>query len=69
MLRDITLDGNTWQDSPNVDKKFFVPAAGVGMSVGNRRIQASFSYVFLGKEFKGQQQYEKFGSICASYFF
>ncbi len=69
VLRDITLDGNTWQDSPSVDKKFFVPAAGVGMSVGNRRIQASFSYVFWGKEFEGQQDYSKFGSLSVSYLF
>ncbi len=69
VLRDITLDGNTFRDSRSVDKEFFVPAAGVGMSVGNRRIQTSFSYVFLGKEFKGQEHYEKFGSIAVSYFF
>jgi hypothetical protein len=69
VLRDITLDGNTFKDSPSVDKEFFVPAAGVGMSVGNRRFQASFSYIFWGKEFEGQKQNEKFGSISVSYFF
>jgi hypothetical protein len=69
VLRDITLDGNTFEDSPSVDKNLFVPAAGVGMSVGNRRIQASFSYVFWGKEFEGQQDYSKFGSLSVSYFF
>lgn len=69
VLRDITLDGNSFKDSPSVDKKFFVPAAGVGMSVGNRRFQASFSYIFWGKEFEGQKQNEKFGSISVSYFF
>ena len=69
VLRDVTLDGNTWQDSPSVDNKFFVPAAGVGMSVGNRRIQASFSFVFWGEEFEGQQDYSKFGSLSISYFF
>ena len=69
VLRDTTLDGNTWEDSPSVDKKFFVPAAGVGMSVGNRRIQVSFSYVFWGKEFEGQQDYSKFGSLSIGYLF
>ena len=67
--RDITLDGNTFKDSPSVDKKYFVPMAGVGMSVGNRRFQTSFTYIFWGKEFEGQQGYEKFGSISVSYFF
>jgi len=69
VMRDITLDGNTWEDSPSVDKKFLVPAAGVGMSVGNRRIQVSFSYVFWGKEFEGQQDHSKFGSLSIGYLF
>jgi hypothetical protein len=69
VLRDITLDGNTFQDSASVDKKFFVPMIAAGASVGNRRFQASFSYFFLGKEFDGQPENEKFGSITFSYFF
>ncbi|HEY5909500.1 MAG TPA: lipid A deacylase LpxR family protein [Verrucomicrobiae bacterium] len=69
VLRDISLDGNTFQDSPSVDKKYFVPMATVGASVGNRRFQASFSYIFLGQEFEGQDQREKFGTICFSYLF
>ncbi len=69
VLRDITLDGNTFRDSPSVDKDCFVPAAGVGLAVGNRRFQASFSYIFWGKEFKGQDDYFKFGSVSLSYFF
>ncbi len=69
VLRDITLDGNTWQDSPSVDKKCFVPAAGVGMSVGNRRVQVSFSYIFWGKEFEGQEEYTQFGSLAIRYLF
>ena len=69
VLRDITLDGNTFEDSPSVDKEFFVPMAGVGVSVGNRRFQASFAYIFWGKEFEGQDENSKFGSLTVSYFF
>jgi lipid A 3-O-deacylase len=69
VLGDITLDGNTFEDSPSVDKKIFVPAAGVGATVGNRRFQVSFSYVFWGKEFDGQPDNEKFGSIAITYLF
>lgn len=69
VLRDITLDGNTFEDSPSVDKKFFVPMAGVGISVGTRRFQTSFAYIFWGKEFEGQDDYAKFGSLSISYFF
>jgi hypothetical protein len=49
VLRDTTLDGNTFEDSPSVDKEFFVPMAGVGVSVGNRRFQASFAYRLFQK--------------------
>lgn len=69
VLHDITLDGNTFEDSPSVDKEFFVPMAGVGISVGNRRFQTSFGYIFWGKEFEGQDEYSKFGTISVSYFF
>jgi hypothetical protein len=69
VLRDITLDGNTFEDSPSVDKKYFVPMAGVGASVGNRRFQASFAYIFWGKEFEGQDENSKFGSLTFRYFF
>jgi lipid A 3-O-deacylase len=69
VLRNITLDGNTFQDSPNVDKKLFVPAASFGINVGNRRFLASFAYVFRGKEFKGQADASKFGAVTFSYLF
>lgn len=69
VLHDITLDGNTIKDSPSVDKEYLVPMTGVGIGVGNRRFQASFSYIFWGKEFKGQDDYSKFGSLTLSYFF
>jgi hypothetical protein len=52
-----------------VDKEWFVPAAGVGVSVGNRRFQVSFTQVFLGKEFEGQNDYARFGALTLSYFF
>jgi hypothetical protein len=69
VLRDIALDGNTFEDSPSVDKKLFVPMAGVGAGVGNRRFQASFAYILWSKEFDGQDEYSKFGSLTVSYFF
>jgi hypothetical protein len=69
VLRDITLDGNTFEDGPSVDKELFVPMAGVGLSVGNRRFQASFAYIFWGREFEGQDENSKFGSLTVSYFF
>lgn len=67
--RDITLDGNTFTDSPSVDKRLFVPAAGFGMAVGSASFQTSFTYLVWGKEFKGQDGYSKIGAITFSYLF
>ena len=69
VLHNITLDGNTWKDSPSVDKEWFVPAAEVGMAVANRRFTVAFAYVFWGKEFKGQPDYSEFGTFTVSYLF
>jgi lipid A 3-O-deacylase len=69
VLRDLTLDGNTFEDSPSVDKNLFVPAAAVGLAIGNRHFLASFTYVFWGKEFEHQQEYSKYAAITFSYFF
>jgi hypothetical protein len=51
VLRNLSLDGNTWQDSPSVEEDLFVPAAEVDIVVATRRFTAAFSYVFWGREF------------------
>lgn len=69
VLRNITLDGNTWKDSRSVDKEWFVPAAEVGMAVSIRRVTAAFAYVFWGREFERQKDYSEFGAFTISYRF
>ena len=55
VLRDITLDGNTFKDSPSVDKKLFVPMGAVGLAVGNRHLETSFTYVFGERNSTGKR--------------
>jgi hypothetical protein len=69
VLHDLTLDGNTFKDSASVDSKLLVPMAGGGVGIGNRRFLATFSYVFVGKEFRGQQKAAEFGALTVHYFF
>jgi lipid A 3-O-deacylase len=69
VARNITLDGNTFQDSPSVDKRPFFPTMEMGASLWTRRFQATISFVYWGKEFYGQQQDSKFGAISLSWFF
>ena len=69
VARNITLDGSTWQDSPHVEKEWFVPAGEVGVAVGNGKFQTSFSYVFWGREFETQQDYTEFGAVTFTWMF
>ncbi|MEK7678086.1 MAG: lipid A deacylase LpxR family protein [Verrucomicrobiota bacterium] len=69
VARNLALDGNTFRDSPSVDKRPFFPGAEFGASVVTRRFQATFSYVIWGKEFYGQQRHSEFGAVTVSYFF
>jgi len=69
VARNLTLDGNTFANSRSVDKRLFLPALEFGASLWTSRLQATFSYVMMGKEFYGQQVREDYGSILLSYFF
>lgn len=67
VLRNIFLDGNTFQDSHSVDKKPFVAdfLAGVGLLVG--RFKISYTHVYRTKEFETQKDEQVFGSITLSF--
>jgi hypothetical protein len=69
VLYDVTLDGNTFESSPSVNKNYFVPAGAVGLAIGNRNFLASFTYVFWGKEYDNQPEGSQFGAVTFSYFF
>lgn len=69
VLRNITLDGNTWKDSRSVDKEWLVPAAEVGVAATTRRVVMAFSYVFFGREFEGQVNNSEFGAFTFGYRF
>jgi hypothetical protein len=69
VLRNIFLDGNTFEDSPSVDKEYLVPAMEFGVALAHRRFQAAFSYIIRGKEFDGQNGHSEYGALTLSYFF
>jgi hypothetical protein len=69
VARNLVLDGNTFAQSRSVDKRIFLPAAEVGASFWARRFQATFSYVFWGNEYYGQQIRENYLSGLLSYLF
>lgn len=67
VLRDITLDGNTFEDSHSVDKEPLVGnfTAGLGVTIG--RMKLSYAYAIRSKEFETQKENQKYGSITVSY--
>jgi hypothetical protein len=69
VFHDLTLNGNTFRDSPDVSNELFVPGVMVGLEIGNRHFLATLQYIWLGKEFERQQSPASFGVLTLSYFF
>jgi len=69
VLRNMTLDGNTFRDSHSVDKEPFVGTlmAGVGLII--YRFKLTFMQVYQTKGFKTQKNHERYGSMTLSYTF
>lgn len=66
VARDLFLDGNTFEDSPSVDKENFVGDAYYGIGVVLKKWQLTYTEVVRSKEFKGQREKNYFGSITLS---
>ena len=65
--RDIFLDGNTFKDSPSVDKKIFVADLSYGLGFIAGRWQFTFTQVHRTREFEGQPfNHNDFGSVTLS---
>ncbi len=69
VLRNIFLDGNTFTDSHEVDKKELLADLIAGASVYFDRFKVTYSHVYRTKEFEVQQDEQNFGSISISYLF
>jgi lipid A 3-O-deacylase len=69
IARDITLDGNSWRNSPSIDKKPFVYDVVGGVGFGFTHWQLTYTQARRSREFEGQAEPQDFGSLSASYFF
>ena len=61
--RNIFLDGNTWRDSPSVDKKPFIYDASIGFDTIYSNTRLSYTLTHRSKEFDGQDNASVFGSL------
>ncbi|HEX6979895.1 MAG TPA: lipid A deacylase LpxR family protein [Alphaproteobacteria bacterium] len=67
VARDIFLDGNTWKDSPSVDKKPLVADLNAGLAITFDAVRLAYTFVYRTKEFDGQDEADKFASISVSF--
>ena len=61
--RNIFLDGNTFKNSPSVDKEYFVGDLSSGISLFYDDYRLSYTINYRTKEFKTQQDDSVFGSL------
>ncbi len=66
VARDIFLDGNTFEDSASVDKKYLVGDATAGLALTFSDYRLSYSLNARSKEFNGQEEESVFGAVTLS---
>ncbi|WP_142849996.1 lipid A deacylase LpxR family protein [Telmatospirillum sp. J64-1] len=66
VARNIFLDGNTWQDSARTDKVPLVGDLQMGMVLTLGTARLTYTHVLRTKEFKHQQEDDRFGSVSLS---
>jgi lipid A 3-O-deacylase len=69
VARDIFLDGNTFRDSPSVDKKPLVADLEVGFAVLIGQARMTYTYVERTPEFHGQAGPDRFGALSFTWRF
>lgn len=67
VIRDITLDGNTFRNSHSVDKEPLIGSMSVGLVMNVKRWQLGFSRLLTTEAFEGQEQSRGYGSVSISY--
>lgn len=66
VAQDIFLDGNTWRDSPSVDKNWAVGDVQAGIALILAGVRVTYSYVRRTEEFDGQDEDPQFGAVSIS---
>lgn len=69
VLRNLTLDGNTFRDSHSVPKEDTVGELTGGVCIRAYNLDIVYAYTYRTREFKGQDEPERYGSLALSYTF
>ncbi len=67
--RNIFLDGNSFQDSPSVQKKYFVGHGVLGIAATYGEARIAYNYDLQTNEFRHEPQMNNYGAITVSYRF
>jgi hypothetical protein len=67
VARNIFLDGNTFRDSPSVDKENFVADGNAGLAVTWDDFRLSYSLTYRTREFETQDHDSVFGGLSIGY--
>ncbi|MFT3762301.1 MAG: lipid A deacylase LpxR family protein [Pseudoxanthomonas sp.] len=67
VLHDITLDGNTFRDSHDVDKRPFVGEVGYGVALRRGKLGMTVARYHGSREFDGQRELPVYGSLTIRY--
>jgi hypothetical protein len=63
VARNIFLDGNTYSDSPSVDKYPLVADLSAGVAVNIKNTKIAYALVYRTEEFEGQDGGQAFGTV------
>lgn len=66
VLRDITLDGNTFRDSPSVDREWLVGEVTGGIAFTFESVRIAYTQVWRTKQFESQDGPDMFGGLSVS---
>ena len=67
VMRDIFLDGNTFENGPSIEKNNFVGNAFIGTAVRYKSFELSYTYIKESKRFVGQDGIDRTGVLMLTY--
>jgi len=67
VARNIFLDGNTFRDSPSVDKEILVGGLQAGIAFTFKEVRISYTHVKRTDQFKGQKEPDEYGALTLSF--
>ena len=69
VAHNIFLDGNTFGDSPSVDRKWLVAELSAGAAVNYKNTKFAYAFVYRTEEFYGQKEAQVFGTVSVNFAF